>query len=38
MENTAQEVYADVELAIDYAFKGKFVMKFQPDYALRRIV
>jgi hypothetical protein len=28
MEATFQEVYYDVEKAIDYAFKGKFVLNF----------
>lgn len=36
MENTAQEVYADVELAIDYAFEGKFVMKFYDYLKIRK--
>jgi len=31
METTIHEVYGDVEKAIDYAFKGKFVLKFY-DY------
>ena len=31
MENTIHEVYGDVEKAIDYAFKGQFVLKFY-DY------
>lgn len=31
MENTFHEVYGDVEKAIDYAFEGKFVLKFY-DY------
>jgi hypothetical protein len=31
MENTIHEVYGDVEKAIDYAFKGKFVLNFY-DY------
>jgi hypothetical protein len=31
MENTLHEVYGDVERAIDYAFQGKFVLKFY-DY------
>jgi hypothetical protein len=31
MENTIREVYGDVEKAIDYAFKGQFVLKFY-DY------
>lgn len=31
METTFHEVYYDVEKAIDYAFKGKFVLKFY-DY------
>ena len=31
MENNTQEVYSDVEKAIDYAFNGQFVMKFY-DY------
>jgi hypothetical protein len=31
MESTFHEVYFDVEKAIDYAFKGKFVLKFY-DY------
>ena len=31
MENNFQEVYDDVEKAIDYAFEGKFVLKFY-DY------
>jgi hypothetical protein len=31
MENTLQEVYFDVEKAIDYAFKGHFLMNFY-DY------
>ena len=42
METTFYEVYYDVEKAIDYAFKGQFVLKFY-DYlkikgALRRQV
>ena len=36
MKNTAQEVYADVELAIDYAFEGKFVMKFYDYLKIRK--
>jgi len=31
MENNLQEIYSDVEKAIDYAFNGQFVMKFY-DY------
>jgi len=31
METTFHEVYTDVEKAIDYAFDGKFVLKFY-DY------
>jgi len=31
MESTFNEVYYDVERAIDYAFKGQFVLKFY-DY------
>lgn len=31
MENTTQEIYVDIEKAIDYAFQGKFVLKFY-DY------
>lgn len=31
MEKTFNEVYYDVEKAIDYAFQGKFVLKFY-DY------
>ena len=31
METTFHEVYYDVEKAIDYAFKGKFILKFY-DY------
>ncbi len=31
MDNTFHEVYFDVERAIDYAFNGKFVLKFY-DY------
>lgn len=31
METTFHEVYYDVEKAIDYAFKGKYVMRFY-DY------
>ena len=31
MENNFHEVYTDVEKAIDYAFEGKFVLKFY-DY------
>ena len=31
MENTIHEVYTDVEKAIDYAFDGRFVLKFY-DY------
>lgn len=31
METNFQEVYCDVEKAIDYAFKGQFVLKFY-DY------
>jgi hypothetical protein len=31
METNFQEVYNDVEKAIDYAFQGKFVLKFY-DY------
>jgi hypothetical protein len=31
MENTIHEIYGDVEKAIDYAFKGQFVLKFY-DY------
>jgi hypothetical protein len=28
MDNNFHEVYGDVEKAIDYAFKGQFVLKF----------
>ena len=31
MESNLQEVYNDVDKAIDYAFDGQFVMKFY-DY------
>jgi len=31
MDNNLHEVYGDVEKAIDYAFKGQFVLKFY-DY------
>jgi hypothetical protein len=31
MNNTFHEVYGDVEKAIDYAFKGQYVLKFY-DY------
>ena len=31
MDNSIHEVYSDVEKAIDYAFNGKFVLKFY-DY------
>ena len=31
MTNNTQEIYSDVEKAIDYAFNGQFVMKFY-DY------
>ena len=31
METNLHEVYGDVEKAIDYAFKGKFILKFY-DY------
>ena len=31
MDNNFHEVYGDVEKAIDYAFKGQFVLKFY-DY------
>lgn len=31
MDNSIHEVYTDVEKAIDYAFNGKFVLKFY-DY------
>jgi hypothetical protein len=32
MEKTFHEVYYDVEKAIDFAFQGKFVLKFY-DYS-----
>ena len=31
MESNLQEVYNDIDKAIDYAFEGQFVMKFY-DY------
>ena len=36
MENDLLEVYNDVEVAIDYAFEGKFVMKFYDYLKVRR--
>ena len=36
MENDLLEVYNDVEVAIDYAFKGKFVMKFYDYLKVRK--
>jgi hypothetical protein len=34
--NVEQEVYYDVEKSIDYAFEGKFVMKFYDYLKLRK--
>ena len=36
MENNLQEVYNDVEKAIDYAFNGQFVMKFYDYLKVRK--
>ena len=36
MENDLLEVYNDVEVAIDYAFNGKFVMKFYDYLKVRK--
>jgi len=36
MENNLQEVYNDVEIAIDFAFNGKFVMKFYDYLKVRK--
>jgi hypothetical protein len=36
MENNFQEVYDDVERAIDYAFNGKFVLKFYDYLKIRK--
>ena len=36
MENDLLEVYNDVEVAIDYAFEGKFVMKFYDYLKVRK--
>lgn len=35
MDNHFQEVYDDVEKAIDYAFQGKFVLKFYEYLKIR---
>ena len=36
MENNFQELYSDVEKAIDYAFEGKFVLKFYDYLKIRK--
>jgi hypothetical protein len=36
MENNFQEIYDDVEKAIDYAFNGKFVLKFYDYLKVRK--
>ena len=38
METTFHEVYYDVEKAIDYAFKGKFVLKFYDYLKIKGVV
>jgi uncharacterized protein with HEPN domain len=35
MDNHFQEIYDDVEKAIDYAFQGKFVLKFYEYLKIR---
>jgi hypothetical protein len=35
MSNTFHEVYGDVEKAIDYAFRGQFVLKFYEYLKIR---
>ena len=36
MENNLHEIYTDVEKAIDYAFEGKFVLKFYDYLEIRK--
>ena len=36
MENNLHEIYTDVEKAIDYAFDGKFVLKFYDYLKIRK--
>ena len=36
MENNLQEIYTDVEKAIDYAFDGKFLLKFYDYLKIRK--
>lgn len=38
METTYHEVYYDVEKAIDYAFKGKFVLNFYEYLKIKGII
>ena len=38
METTFHEVYYDVEKAIDYAFKGKYVMRFYDYLKIKGVV
>lgn len=38
METTFHEVYYDVEKAIDYAFKGKFILKFYDYLKIKGII
>lgn len=38
MEKTFYEVYYDVEKAIDYAFKGQFVLKFYDYLKIKKVL
>jgi hypothetical protein len=38
METTFYEVYYDVEKAIDYAFKGQFVLKFYDYLKIKKVL
>ena len=38
MESTFHEVYFDVEKAIDYAFNGKFVLKFYDYLKIKKVL
>ena len=38
MESTFNEVYYDVERAIDYAFNGKFILKFYDYLKVKGII
>jgi hypothetical protein len=38
METTFHEVYYDVEKAIDYAFEGKFILKFYDYLKIKGVI